>query len=165
MVQLRPLDQLWLKAWPAVTVEVPLEFLELYCNDIAGGLAQTIYDKLGNEGLELIKKVMYEAGRRVAERHKLAGKVKATDLKSVGEFYVSLFNNWLGSVLIPESTDKKVVHRVVACEFGCADKKLCDAMMALDRGIVETLNPELTVVTVKTVSAGEPYCENVVRKR
>jgi hypothetical protein len=154
----------WLKAYPNIKVPVSLEFLDLYCNQLTGGLAKAVYKKYGKEGLQLIEQVLYAAGVRAAGR--LKERKRDWDVKAAGLAYAQIYDNWIGSVSVLEATKDRVLTTVPFCEYGCDNRELCDAMMALDRGIVETLHSDARISIEKSVSRGDDRCEvAVVRKK
>ncbi len=142
---------------------------QVYKSAVAGLYARLrsnydfIYDKMGDEGLELITEMSHEYGVSVADRARKA--LKNTDLESVASYLVRIFYtvNWdkRDKIEILEE-DGKVIIRAHECPLHFENPALCRAHTAMERAVVEQLNPRLKYNIPRSIPQGDSFCEHVI---
>ena len=73
-------------------------------------LYEAIFNKYGEDGLELIRQVGRQYGEEIARRAK--SRIEKTDLKSVAFYVIRIFNTLRGQGKVVEFSDQRVVIRV-----------------------------------------------------
>ena len=123
-------------------------------------LYEALYDRYGEEGLDLIREVSANYGNEVA------GKVlkghKYMDIKEVGLYLIKVFNNMRSEGEVTEFNDRRVAIMVPRCPYPFEDVKICEAHTSMERALVKGLNPALDYRIEKAVPAGDPYCLHVL---
>jgi len=144
--------------------EIPVE--QKYKSAIAGLLQRIhtiykgIYQRFGQEGLDLIKEVSENYGREIAQRGKK--RVKPGDLKSAALFLIRVFEMINCEGEIPVFSDDKVVIRLYRCPYPFEDPKLCEAHTSMERVLIESLGENLTYHIAESIPSGGRFCEHVV---
>ena len=121
-------------------------------------LYDAIYEKYGEDGLNLIKEVGRKYGLEIAERAKK--RVKPNDLESVALYVIRIFNTLRGDGKVVEFSDKRVVIRVRECPYPWETPEVCEAHTQMEKTLVETLGKNLCYRISKSVLKGDPYCDH-----
>ncbi len=144
--------------------EVPLDIM--YRGVLSGlltrikGLYEAIYDRYGEDGLELIREVSINYGRQIAE---LARKQDDPwDIQKVGLYLIKIFNNMRSEGEVTEFNDKRVSIMVPTCPYPFESTKICAAHTSMERALVKGLNPQLDYIIGKSVPEGDPHCLHVL---
>jgi hypothetical protein len=149
--------------------EIPLE--RKYRSVVAGLTARikaiydALYDRFGDDGLQLIEEVSAAYGREIALR---AGeRVKPNDVKSTALYLLRIFDlvSFISEPEVTEFTDERVVIRVDKCPYPLERPEICRAHTAMEINLVRTLSPELDYRIGKCVPAGDDYCEHIVCRK
>ena len=125
-------------------------------------LSRLVYEQFGEQALPLIREAWYKLG--ASRGKKMKETMSACGLEAAGEAFVAGVRKRDPRVELLEVSDETLHIRGYECPLGLAntDRKLCEAMMALDKGIFESASgEELNLNIHKTVAAGDPYCETV----
>ena len=144
--------------------EVPLE--KRYKSVTAGLvrrikiLYEAIYEKYGEDGLDLIREVGNKYGLEIAERAKK--KVKHDDIESVALYVIRIFNTLRGNGKVVEFSDKRVVIRVWECPYPWEKPEVCQAHTQMEKTLVETLGTNLCYRISKSIPKGDPYCDHII---
>jgi len=123
-------------------------------------LYDAIYEKFGNEGLDLIREVGDKYGREIAERAR--EKIKDGDLESVALYVIRVFNTVRGNGKVVEFSDKRVVIRVRECPYPWETPEMCEAHTQMEKTLVETLGKNLRYRIEKSIPKGDSYCDHVI---
>ena len=140
------------------------EFQVNTARDALALLSRSIYQKFGEEALPLINDVCHKLGVAVGEHMK--EEMSAPGLIATAEVFIAGARK-RGSpieVEVIEISDKKVHIKGYRCGLGLAntDRKLCEAMMAMDKAIFETASGSKVKLDIaKTLAAGDLYCETI----
>jgi hypothetical protein len=126
-------------------------------------LYETIYEKYGDDGLDLIREVGKKYGTEIAERAKKS--VKENDLESVALYIIRVFNTVRGNGEIVEFSDKRVVIRVRACPYPWETPEMCEAHTQMEKSLVESLGKDLCYRVDKSIPKGDPYCDHIIEFR
>lgn len=126
-------------------------------------LSRSIYQKYGAETLPFITEAWYRLGQGVGARRKRD--LPACDLTTAasafwGQFEGTKIKTLEGGVRVSSSSGK--------CELGLenAGRGLCQAMMHLDKGMLEAVvGSEVNMEILRTVAAGDKSCEIVYSLR
>jgi hypothetical protein len=130
-------------------------------------LEKAIYNKFGEEGLEIIRQVW----RKGAENFFLKGLkklgIEGNDAKAFAYYFKKAQEIMGYSVEVVEASEKRAVLRYHTCHFfekpDPVVAKLCkEGHFAFEKRAAELLNPKLKVRLEKLRAAGDPYCEIVV---
>jgi hypothetical protein len=125
-----------------------------------------LYRKFGNEGLKLIEEMSREYGISVAKRAK-AG-LADNGLASVAEYLLRIFDTVArGRDLITttEKEEERIVIKVNRCPLDFDIPEMCLAHTAMEKTVVEELNPNLTYRIGKSIPAGDGCCEHILEKK
>jgi predicted hydrocarbon binding protein len=126
-------------------------------------LYDAIYEKYGEDGLDLIRDVGRKYGQEIAQRAK--ERVKPDDLKSVALYIIRIFNTLRGNGKVVEFSDKRVVIRVWECPYPWETPEVCEAHTRMEKTLVETLGKNLCYRISKSIPKGDPYCDHIIEKR
>ena len=127
-----------------------------------GDLCRAFYEKNGKEALPIITEVASKGGVERAEIMQKMMPVK--DMKDVGELYKMMD---IGMEII-ELSDDAFHFKVPKCTLGIegTSKELCEAMMATDTKMLNTLlRQEVETKILKSVAAGDKECEVIFSKK
>jgi predicted hydrocarbon binding protein len=126
-------------------------------------LYDTIYERFGEEGLELIRDVGRAYGLEVAERAKK--KIKGDDIESVALYVIRVFNTIRGNGVVTKWDKNQVIIRVFECPYPWTKPEVCIAHTTMEKTLVETLGKNLHYSIPKSIPAGDPYCDHVIEYR
>lgn len=145
---------------------------ELHRSAVAGLYARLrsnydfLYERFGNEGIELIAEMSRRYGLEIAERARK--RLKENDVGSVARYLVRIFetvggNKGGGGTI--EISETRAVIRADECLLHFDKPEMCLAHTTMEKTVVETLNPQLTYRIGKSIPAGDPYCEHIVERK
>ena len=123
-----------------------------------------IYQRFGEEGIQLIADMSREYGLSVARRAR--NKLKDNSLTSVAGYLLRIFETvGRGSDLarLVEQSNTRVVIKADQCPLGFDRPEMCLAHTTMEKTVVEELNPDLTYRIGKSIPAGDDYCEHIVK--
>lgn len=123
-------------------------------------LYEAIYEKYGDEGLDLIREVGEKYGTEIAERAKK--KITSEDLESVALYVIRIFNTLRGKGKVVEFSDKRVVIRVWECPYSWETPEMCAAHTQMEKTLVETLAKNLRYRISKSIPKGDSYCDHII---
>jgi hypothetical protein len=125
-----------------------------------------IFQKFGDEGLELIADMSRIYGLSIVDRAR--DRLKSNDLSSVADYILRIFttvNRDKNNVDILQADDSKVVIKISECPLHLDNPQMCLAHTAMEKTVIEELNPELTYRIGKSIPAGDSYCEHIIETR
>jgi hypothetical protein len=123
-------------------------------------LYEAIYERYGDEGLELIREVSTKYGSQAAVR--VRGESEPWDLRQVGLYLVKVFNNMRSEGEVTEFSEKRMAIMVPCCPYPFESCEICAAHTAMERALVKGLNPSLEYHIEKSVPAGDSFCLHVL---
>jgi predicted ArsR family transcriptional regulator len=123
-------------------------------------LYESLYEKYGNEGLELIREVSTRYGSQVAERAR--GEAEPWRLQQVGLYLVKVFDNMRAEGEVTEFSEHRVAIMVSCCPYPLERSEICAAHTAMECALVKGLNPSLDYRIEKSVPAGDSFCLHVL---
>ena len=131
-----------------------------------GDLCRAFYEKNGKEALPIITEVASKSGAQRAEIMQKMMPVK--DMKGVGELFKMMDLMMEMGMEIIELSDDAIHFKVQKCMLGIegTSKELCEAMMATDTKMLNTLlGQEVETKILKSVAAGDKECEVIFSKK
>jgi len=139
-----------------------------YRSGIAGLYARlrsnydTIYEKFGDEGINLIAEMSRRYGLEVVARAKK--RVEGDDIRSIGGYLIRIFEN-IGEAAEVEINDNRMVIKIARCPLNFDKPEMCLAHTMMEKTVVEELSPKLTYRIGKSIPAGDPYCEHIIETK
>ncbi len=124
-----------------------------------------LYRKFGENGLKLIEEMSREYGFSVAKRAKT--KLANNNLDSVADYLLRIFDTVTRGRDLITTTEKdkdRIVIKVNRCPLDFDVPKMCLAHTAMEKAVVEELNPSLTYRIGKSIPAGDDCCEHILEK-
>jgi hypothetical protein len=145
---------------------------ELHKSAVAGLYARLrsnydfLYERFGNEGIELIAEMSRRYGLEIAERAKK--RLEENDVISVAKYLVRIFetvglNGGVEGVV--EMSETRAIIKADECPLHFDRPEMCLAHTTMEKTVVETLNPQLTYRIGKSIPAGDPYCEHIIQTK
>ena len=147
--------------------EIPLE--KIYKGTIGGlterikKLYDAIYDRFGDDGLELIREVSIDYGNQIAEG--IRNRQGEPGIKETAALLVRIFNGMLGDGEVTDYNDDRVTIMVRNCPYPFTNPKICKAHTSMEEALVKGLNPGLDYVIEKCIPAGDHECWHVLKTR
>ncbi len=126
-------------------------------------LYDAIYQRFGNEGLDLIREVSREYGMQIAANTK--SKYGEMELQQLALFLVRIFNGMLGEGKITHWSDDKVTIMVRQCPYPFTNPAICAAHTAMEKALVQSLNPSFDYVIERCIPSGDTECWHTLKKR
>ena len=123
-------------------------------------LYETIFNKYGEDGLELIREAGRQYGEEIAQRAKT--RIEKGDIKSVALYVIRIFNTLRGKGKVVEFSDQRVVIRVWECPYPWETPEMCQAHTQMEKTLVESLGKNLIYRISKSIPEGDPYCDHII---
>ena len=124
------------------------------------GLYEAIYNRYGNDGLDLICEVSGAYGSKVAESVRKDS--EPWDIQQVGLYLIKVFNNMQSEGEVTEFNKKRVAILVPRCPYPFERTEICAAHTSMERALVKGLNPSLQYLIERSIPAGDPHCLHVL---
>ena len=125
-----------------------------------GLLIKAVYKNYGVEVLSIIKNVCGKQGKSLGLKVKI--KLPNNNLTTVAKAFSKSFDQ--NFVKIISISDEKFQIHGTKCPFGLENtsRELCEAVMAIDHEYFrEAVSDNIQLKILKTVAAGDPYCDTV----
>ncbi len=125
-----------------------------------GILIKEFYKKFGKEALPIIESVCGRQGRALGL--KVMKKLPDNKLTTVARAFSKSFNP--NFVKIISVSDEKFQIQGTRCPFGLENtaRALCEAVMAIDHEYFrEAVSDKVELKILKTVAAGDQYCDTI----
>jgi predicted hydrocarbon binding protein len=134
--------------------------------NMMGDLCSAFYKKYGKDALPTISTVSAKYG---APNAKLVQKMMPVkSMKDIGEMYKMMFGMIGEKFEIVKVSDDTLHFKVSTCPMCIqgTSKELCEAMMSTDKSMVSTLlGHQINIGILKSVAAGDKYCEVTFSKK
>jgi len=131
-----------------------------------GALSKAFYERYGKEALPIISEVMGKSG--VGSGKMAQEMVSVKGMKDVGELFKMMETMMDMKMEIMELSDDVIRFKLSQCPMGIegTSKELCEAVMSSDKKMVSTLlGQEVEIKMLKSVAAGDEYCEVMFTKK
>jgi hypothetical protein len=123
-------------------------------------LYEAIYEKFGEEGLQLIrdvsKKFGTQIGKNVSKKRNLKG------VTQVGKYLLKVFDMVSDDWEISEFSKDRLVISVSRCPYPFSIEKVCRAHTCMEKALVDTLDSNLEHSVGRSIPAGDPFCEHIL---
>jgi hypothetical protein len=126
-------------------------------------LYAAVADRFGDEGLELIREVSCEYGRRIAENIQKKRELKG--VAEVGKYLLKVFDMVSDDWWIEEFTEERLVIAVSRCPYPFHREEICRAHTHMEKTLVATLDDSLEHCVGKSIPKGDPCCEHIIRRK
>ncbi len=124
------------------------------------GLYEAVYERFGEEGLELIRNVSKEYGTSIANNLKKKGDVKG--VLQVGKYLLKVFDMVSDDWDVKEYSEERMVITVSRCPYPFTNEKICQAHTCMEETLVTTLDDTLDYHIGESIPKGDPCCEHVL---
>jgi hypothetical protein len=122
-----------------------------------------LYDRFGEEGLEMIADMSRQYGETIVPRARKA--LKNNDIDSVASYLLRIFKTvaWnTDKINLVTRSPGEIIIRVDDCPLHFTKPELCLAHTTMEKTVVEGLNPQLTYTIGKSIPAGDRFCEHIL---
>ena len=127
------------------------------------GLYDALYERFGEEGLDLIRDVSSEYGTQIGRNINKKGGLKG--VASVGRYLLKVFDIVGGDWEVTDFTEDRLVIAVHRCPFGFNKFEICQAHVSMEEALVRTLDDTLQHRIGCSIPAGDSICEHILEKR
>ena len=124
---------------------------------------EALYERFGEEGLDLIRQVSKEYGTRIGMNLKKKREVKG--LTEVGRYLLKIFDIVSDDWQIAEFTKDRLVITVSRCPYPFTRDEVCRAHTSMEHALVTTLDKNLDYRIGRSIPQGDPVCEHILFKR
>ncbi len=126
-------------------------------------LYEAIADRFGEEGLDLIREVGREYGRRIAKNVKKRGERKG--IAEVGKYLLKVFDMVSDDWKVEEFTGDRLVIAVSRCPCPFTRDEICRAHTCMEQALVAALDESLDYRIGRSIPQGDPCCEHILSTR
>ena len=126
-------------------------------------LYEAIYERFGDDGLDLIRDVSVEYGTSIGENVK-----KKRDLKGVaqvGGYLLRVFDMVSDDWEVTEFSDERMVISVHRCPYPFTSDEVCRAHTCMEQALVSTLDENLDYRIGRSIPQGDACCEHILCTR
>jgi hypothetical protein len=123
-------------------------------------LYEAIYERFGDDGLDLIRDVSVEYGRSIGENVKKKGGLKG--VAQVGRYLIRVFDMVSDDWEVTEFSDDRLVIAVRRCPYPFRIPEICQAHTHMEETLVKTLDPCLEYRIGKSIPKGDALCEHIL---
>ena len=125
-------------------------------------LYEAVYDRFGEEGLELIREVSADYGQQIAKMVK--ERQGELDFEQMAMFLLRVFNGMIADGKITEWTEDKVVIMVRKCPYPFTKPEMCAAHTTMEENMIKGINPNFDYVIEKCIPCGDEECWHVLKR-
>jgi len=142
---------------------------EKYCRAVPGymkrlcSLYEAIYEKFGDDGLDLIRDVSRRFGTSIGMNVR-----KRRDLKGVaqvGKYLLKVFDMISDDWEVSEFSENRLVITVSRCPYPFTIDEVCQAHTCMEQALVNTLDKNLEYRIGRSIPRGDPFCEHILSDR
>ena len=124
---------------------------------------EALYERFGEEGLDLIRRVSKEYGTGIGMNVKKKRELKG--LTEVGKYLLKVFDMVSDDWQIAEFTKDRLVITVSRCPYPFTRDEVCRAHTSMEHALVTTLDKNLDYRIGRSIPQGDPVCEHILCKR
>lgn len=121
---------------------------------------EAVYERFGEEGLELIRNVSADYGRRIAENVKKKGELKG--VAQVGRYLIKVFDMVSDDWFVKEFSQDRMIIGVSRCPYPFRHDEICRAHTCMEEALVAGLDDTLDYRIGRSIPQGDPYCEHIL---
>ena len=123
-----------------------------------------LYDRFGQEGLDMISEMSREYGESIVPRaRKALGK---NDIESVAAYLLRIFRtvDWhTDAIQLVSTNPEEIIIKVEECPLHFKKPELCLAHTTMEKTVAEGLNSDIEYSIGKSIPAGDSFCEHILR--
>jgi hypothetical protein len=123
-------------------------------------LYEAIYERYGDDGLELIRKVSRDFGTAVGTNVKKKGSLKG--LHQVAKYLLKVFDMVSDDWEVAELSKDRVVITVSRCPYPFTKDEVCRAHTCMEQALVATLDDSLDYRIGRSIPQGDSCCEHIL---
>ena len=127
------------------------------------GLYEAVYERFGEDGLELIREVSVKYGASIANNLKKKGEFKG--VMEVGKYLLKVFDMVCDDWAVAEYSEDRMVITVSRCPYPFRKPEICQAHTCMEQTLVTTLDDTLDYHVGASIPAGDPLCEHVLTRK
>jgi hypothetical protein len=124
---------------------------------------ESIYEKFGEDGLDLIREVSREYGESIGRNVKKKGELKG--VAQVGRYLLRVFDMVSDDWSVPEFSEDRLVISVSRCPYPFRMAEICEAHTNMERALVETLDEDLDYRIGRSIPKGDAFCEHILCRK
>ena len=128
-----------------------------------GKLYEALYERFGEEGLDLIRDVSREYGTQIAMNVKRRRDLKG--VAQVGRYLLKVFDMVSDEWEIQEFSAERLVIAVSRCPYPLTSVEVCRAHTCMEKALVSTLDGNLEHRVGQCIPGGDPICEHIVCRK
>ena len=146
-----------------------LSFAEKYHRAVPGymrrlcDIYEAVYERFGNDGLDLIREVSRRYGAEIGKNVKKTGDLKG--VAQVGKYLLRVFDMVSDDWEVREFTQDRLVIAVHRCPYPFSHNEICRAHTCMEQALVTTLDEDLEYRIGRSIPQGDPFCEHILRQR
>lgn len=146
-----------------------LSFEEKYHRAVPGYMKRlaniygAVYERFGEEGLELIQEVSRDLGTRIGNNVKKKGDLNG--VMQVGRYLLKIFDMVSQDWQVQEHTKDRLVITVSRCPYGFAHDGICRAHTSMEQALVGVLDGTLEYRIGRSIPQGDPVCEHILTSK
>jgi hypothetical protein len=126
-------------------------------------LYEAMYEKFGEDGLDLIREVSTEYGMAIGRNVRKKGDLKG--LASVGRYLLKVFDMVSDDWSVSEFSEDRLVISVARCPYPFTVAKVCEAHTCMEKALVGTLDETLEYRIGRSIPKGDPCCEHILCRK
>lgn len=127
------------------------------------GLYDALYERFGEEGLDLIRDVSRDYGTQIGTNINKKGGLKG--VAAVGRYLLKVFDIVGGDWEVTEFSEDRLVIAVHRCPFEFDKFEICQAHVSMEEALVGTLDESLQHRIGCSIPAGDKICEHVLERK
>ena len=146
-----------------------LSFAEKYHRAVPGymkrlsDIYEAVYERFGEDGLELIRKVSKKYGTEIGKNVKRKGDLKG--VAQVGRYLLKVFDMVSEDWEVGEFSPDRLVIIVHRCPYPFTRYEICQAHTSMEEALVNTLDQSLEYRIGSCIPKGDTFCEHILSKR
>ena len=122
-----------------------------------------VYERFGEDGLELIRDVSRQYGTRIGTNLKKKGGLKG--VSQVGRYLLKVFDMVSDDWEVAEFTEDRLVVSVSRCPYEFTRDEVCRAHTCMEQALVATLDDDLDYRVGRSIPQGDPLCEHILSRK
>jgi hypothetical protein len=146
-----------------------MSFAEKYHRAVPGymrrlcDIYEAVYERYGDDGLDLIRAVSRKYGAEIASNVKKGGDLKGVG--QVGKYLLRVFDMVSDDWEVREFSPDRLVIAVHRCPYPFSHEEICRAHTCMEQTLVTELDNALEYRVGRSIPKGDPYCEHILNKR
>lgn len=121
---------------------------------------EALYDRYGEEGLELIRQVSTRYGTQIGINVKKRGDLQG--VAQVGKYLLKVFDMVSDDWEVREFGEERLVIAVHRCPYPFRHDAICKAHTTMEQALVAALDENLDYRVGCSIPQGDAYCEHIL---